>query len=301
MRKHLVVIALLAGLGLALAGPPAARGEDKGIIALQQSVSLLMKQLDDLQKSFNTSMGMMQGLVSQNTDTVNKLSAALDGIQRAMNGSQVVAAQHQSDISGQFQSLADAITDLQKRLQTMDATLKQIQQLQQTIPAPNAAVAPGAGANPAAGATNPPAGAGTAPGTGAAPAPPAATDSATAALQTALSDLSKNNPDAQSELAAFIRTYPNDPQLPDAIYYLGGILMQKSQYNEAIDRFSQVIEQYPDSPKVPMAELNKGISLAHQGDKAAAISELKALTKNYPGTDIARQAEIELHSLDRPH
>ncbi|HVA62904.1 MAG TPA: tetratricopeptide repeat protein [Terriglobales bacterium] len=283
MRKNLVAIVLLAALGALSFSRPAA-AEDKGIIALQQSVSLLMSQVADLQKTFNTSIGMMQGLVSQNTDTVNKLSAAIDGIQRSLNGNQVVSSQHQSDISKQFGSLAETISELQAHLAKMDETLKQIHQMQQTIPPPTAVSVGGDAASGTSGLSGAP-----------------AASTSLQLYQAALIDFEKNSPAAQAELASFIRTYPNDPQVPDATYYLGSIFMQKGQYNEAIDRFSQVIEQYPDSPKAQQAELNKGISLSKQGNKAAAISELRALAKNYAGTEAARQADIVLRSLLRAH
>ncbi|MGH9481655.1 MAG: hypothetical protein ACRD1L_06150, partial [Terriglobales bacterium] len=112
MRKQLAAFVLVAGM-LAMVSDRPAAGEDKGIVALQQSVSLLMSQLADLQKSFNTQTGVIQGLVQANTDSVNKLSSGLDAIQRTLNGNQVVAAQQQTDIGKQFQSLSDAISELQ--------------------------------------------------------------------------------------------------------------------------------------------------------------------------------------------
>ncbi|HXE30193.1 MAG TPA: tetratricopeptide repeat protein [Terriglobales bacterium] len=300
MRKLVLAIVMLGCVGSVLAPTPA-RAEDKGIIALQQSVALLMNQLADLQKSFNTQVSMIQGMVSQNTDTVNKLSSALDGIQRALNGNQVIATQQQSDISKQFQALADTIAEVQSHLQKMDDTLNQVHQLQQTIPAPApggggmpGAVAPGGDPTQSGMAVNPGAAGAMAPG----PAPsPAAASSSVQLYQTALTDYANSSPAAQTEFARFVRDYPNDPQVPDATYYLGMVFLQKQEYNEAIDRFSQVIEQYPDNPKASAAELSKGIAYSKSGNRSAAISEFRAVAKNYPGTDAARQADIELKSL----
>ncbi len=295
MRKRCIAAVLLAGLAvLGVAARPAA-AEDKGIIQLQQTVSLLLNQIADLQKSFNTQIGMMQGLVTENTDTVNKLSSQLGAIQNALNGAQVIAAQRQSDFSKQFQALSDTLAALQAHLQKMDATLQQVHQMQQTIPAPSMAPAgfgSGSEATPGSGNTDSPAAMA---GGGANAAAPTALQ----AYQGALSDFQNNKRAALGELAGFIRQYPNDPQIPDAMYYLGTMFMQRQQYSEAVDRFSQVIEQYPDNSKAPLAELNKGICLAKQGERTAAISELRALTKNYPGTEAARQADIELRSMLR--
>ena len=285
MRKLAIAI-LVSVLLLAVAQPRPAVAEDKGIIALQQSVSLLMSQVADLQKSLNTQLGMMQGLVTQNTDTVNKLSSAIDAIQHTLNGDAMVSSQHQTDIGKQFQQMADTMAQLQAHLQKMDDTLKQIQQMQQTIPAPAA----GANGGSVAPNANPAAGAG-APGAVATPSGPAQI------YQQALNDFTSGSSAAQSELAGFIRAYPNDPSVPDATYFLGTVFMQKGQYNEAINQFDQLIMMYPDNAKTPMAELNKGISLSKQGNRTAAVSELRALAKNHPGTEAARQADIELKKL----
>ena len=279
-KKPFIAVLALAGLAsLGLVRPAAA--EDKGIIALQQSMTLLLSQVQDLQKSLNTSMGMMQGLVSQNTDTVNKLSAAVAALQQSLAGDRVVASQRQNDLGKDFQAVNDAIADLKNYMSGMNKTLEQVHQLQQTVPAP-------APANPGAPSASNGA---TAPGT------PGGASPAAGQYNSALLDFQSGNPAAQAELAAFIRANPSDPQVPDAMYYLGTIFMQKQQYNEAVDNFSSVITQFPDNPKASMAELNKGISLYKRGDRAAAISELKALAKNYPGTEAARQADIELKSL----
>jgi TolA-binding protein len=270
--------------------------EDKGVIALQQSVSLLLNQVNDLQKSLNSQMGLIQGMVTQNTDAVSKLSGTLAAIQHALNGNQMVASQQQNSEAQQFQALADQIADLKARLQQITTTLQQVHQMQQTIPAPapSPLAAPGAG-----GAAGPDSAAGPALSPGSSPdtSPAPAASPASQIYQRALTDFQKGSPRAQTELAGFIRSYPTDPEVPDATYYLGTIYLQKQQYNEAVDFFSSLIEQYPDNAKTPLAELNKGVALAKRGDKPAAISELRALSANYPGTEAARQADIELRGL----
>ncbi|HEY7838127.1 MAG TPA: tetratricopeptide repeat protein [Terriglobales bacterium] len=292
-NRNWLAMVVMAGLfALVLSAPAVA--EDKGVIALQQSVSLLLNQVNDLQKSLNTQMGLIQGMVTQNTDAVSKLSGTLASIQHALNGNQVVASQQQNSEAQQFQALADQIADLKARLQQITTTLQQVHQMQQTIPAPAPLAAPGA-----AGAAGPDAGAGPGASAGSAPdasAGPAASP-ASQIYQNALTDFQKGSPRAQTELAGFIRSYPTDPEVPDATYYLGTLYLQKQQYNEAIDFFSDLIEQYPDNAKTPLAELNKGIALSKRGDKPAAISELRALAANYPGTEAARLADSELRGL----
>lgn len=290
MRKLGVAVVALALLAV-LAMPRQAAAEDKGIIALQQSVALLMSQLADLQKSFNQQMGMMQGLVTQNTDTVNKLAGTLATIQHTLSGNALVTSQNQTGISQQFQQLSDAVAALKAQMQQMDQTLQQVHQMQQTIPPSGGAGASGTNGN------------GTAPGGGTPNS--AANPSGTAAAsplqqyQLALNDFQSGAPQAQGELARFIRSNPTAPQVPDATYFLGTVFMNNGQYNEAMDQFNTLIEMYPDNAKTPLAELNKGISLEKMGNRAAAISEFRALSKNHPGTQAARQADVELHRLER--
>lgn len=292
--KPCLALVLVAGLAY-LSLPARAAAEDKGIIALQQSVSLLMSQVADLQKAFNSQVSVIQGLVTQNTDTVNKLSSTLDGIQRAISGNQVIAGQQQTDIGKQFQALADTLAAVQAHLQKMDETLQQVHQLQQTLPAPS--MVPIGATGGQTGDPNNPGMTGDLTKPNGMPSTVPAAGSPSQLYQNALTDFQNNSPAAQGEFASFIRNYPNDPQIPDASYYLGSIFLQKQQYNEAIDRFDQVIEQYPDNAKAAPAELNKGIALAKSGNKTAAISELRALVKNHPGTEAARQGDLELKSL----
>ncbi|MGH9416798.1 MAG: tetratricopeptide repeat protein [Terriglobales bacterium] len=308
MRKNLVALMVVLALG-AVTFTPQALAEDKGIIQLQKTVDLLLGQVQDLQKSLTLQMGAVQGLVQQNTDTVNKLSTTLASIEHDLSGNRDVAAQRQTDMSQQFQSISDAIGDLKQRLTSINETLQQVHQLQQTIPAPGQgpAGANAAGATPAgsaAGAT-PPVGANASDAAGVNAATNGSTSApvvspAAAQYQAALNDFQSDKATAQSELASFIRAYPNDPQTPDAMYYLGTVFMQKEQYNEAIDSFNQVIVQYPDNAQAPNAEFNKGISLLKQGNRVAALSELKALVKNYPSSEARRRADMELKSL-APH
>ncbi len=291
MRKLGVAIVALAMLAV-LALPRPAAAEDKGIIALQQSVALLMSQLADLQKSFNQQIGMMQGLVTQNTDTVNKLAGTLATIQHTLNGNTLVTSQNQTGISQQFQQLSDAVAALKAQMQQMDQTLQQVHQMQQTIPS-STAVAPGTNGNGTAADGSMPNGAAN---------PASASGAAASSLQQyqqALNDFQSGAPQAQVELARFIRRNPAAPQVPDATYFLGTVFLNNGQFNEAIDQFNTLIEMYPDNGKTPLAELNKGVSLEKMGNRAAAISEFRALSKNHPGTQAARQADVELHRLER--
>lgn len=305
MKKFL---ALLILLGLCSAPGWA---EDKGVIQLQQQVTLLMSQVQDLQKNFESDVSAIKSLVGENTDTVNKLAVTVGAIQESLTGQATVTGQRQDQLAQQFQSLTDTIGELQARLNNMEQMLKQVQTSQQTIatcPPPNEGMAP-AGAVPTTGAAVPgpvgappvaPAATGTSgvPPAGAPPAAGGAVLPAQQLYQNALSDyLTGLYPVAQGELQQFIQTYPTDPQVADAMFFLGDVYYRQHNYDQAIAMFNNVINQYPDSQQTPGAELKKGFALLGKGDKQGCINELKNLIQKYPQSDEARQAKEQLNTM----
>lgn len=301
MKRFLTPFVLVVLLA-ALTSP--AWAEDKGVLQLQQQVTLLMSEVQDLQKGFEADVAAIKSLVSQNTDTVNKLTVTVGTIQETLNAQATVSGQRQDQLAQQFQSLTDSISELQARLNDTQQLLKQVQAAQQTIAAPQSspgqpgalpAGQPGAtgvapGAVPAAGAAQ----------AGAAGAPPAGGNGLPAAqlYQNGLSDyLSGAYPLAESELEQFIQTYPTDPQVPGATFYLGDIYYRQHDYDKAIGLFNTVIEQFPDSQQTPGAELKMGFSLLGKGDKQGCINAMKNLIQKYPQSEEAREAKEQLTSM----
>ena len=65
-------------------GVAPAWGVSKEMVQLQTQVQQLQEQMTAMQRSFDERMGVMKNLVEQDTDAVNKVAAALNGLQTTL-------------------------------------------------------------------------------------------------------------------------------------------------------------------------------------------------------------------------
>lgn len=264
------------------------------IIALQQQVALLMAEMQDLQKSVTANAAVLKTLVGQNADAISAVQTALKSVQQSVSAQAANNGQNQTQIGQEFQNLSDAIGELQARVNKMNEIVAQIQQAQQTLPAPTGQTpaAPGAAApNSATPGQAQPAASGTP--SNAPPVLPAAQ-----LYQNALTDyVNGSYPLAEGEFRQFVHAYPSDDHTAEANYYLGDILMKEQKYGDAIKSFDAVLNQFPDGKIAPGAQLKKGFALIALKERAAGIRELRSLISHYPRTHEARQAHDELSAL----
>lgn len=265
----------------------------KEIIALQQQVALLMAEMQDLQKSVTANAAVLKTLVGQNADAISAVQTALKSVQQSISAQAANNGQNQTQIGQEFQNLSDAIGELQARVNKMNEIVAQIQQAQQTLPAPSGQTqaAPGAAAPSAAPGQAQPAASGTP--SNVPPVLPAAQ-----LYQNALTDyVNGSYPLAEGEFRQFVHAYPSDDHTAEANYYLGDILMKEQKYGDAIKSFDAVLNQFPDGKIAPGAQLKKGFALIALKERAAGIRELRSLISHYPRTQEARQAHDELSAL----
>lgn len=265
----------------------------KEIIALQQQVALLMAEMQDLQKSVTANAAVLKTLVGQNADAISAVQTALKSVQQSISAQAANSGQNQTQIGQEFQNLSDAIGELQARVNKMNEIVAQIQQAQQTLPAPSGQTqaAPGAAAPSAAPGQAQPAASGTP--SNVPPVLPAAQ-----LYQNALTDyVNGSYPLAEGEFRQFVHAYPSDDHTAEANYYLGDILMKEQKYGDAIKSFDAVLNQFPDGKIAPGAQLKKGFALIALKERAAGIRELRSLISHYPRTQEARQAHDELSAL----
>src|SRR5579871_4851714 len=130
-----VFAALLLGT-LAPATP--AFAVSKEMIQLQTQVQALQDQMARMQQSFDERMGVMRNLIEQSTDNMNKVSASVDNLQKALQQQSADGAARIDQVSGQVQSMHDSIDELKAKLNQIATALQNMQQQQQTIPAPAA-------------------------------------------------------------------------------------------------------------------------------------------------------------------
>jgi hypothetical protein len=79
--RSLTFVALLTALWVSA---PPAWGVSKEIVQLQTQVQALQDQMTHMQQSFDERMGVMKNLMDQNTDSMNKVTAAITALQSSL-------------------------------------------------------------------------------------------------------------------------------------------------------------------------------------------------------------------------
>ncbi len=279
LKRTLSVAALLA----LLTAPSFA--VSKEMVQLQQQVALLMAQVQDLQKLFVSETAVVKSLITQDTDTVNKMTLQIGGLQQTLASQATAMADQQSKSAQQAQSLQDSIDELRARLNKMGELLQQIQQAQQNIPATNPAPAPGTASNAAPASTSPP-------GVTSSVLPP------DQLFRNAYADyISGSYPLARAELQQFLEAYPNDDHDAEGAYYLGDIYAREHNYDKAVQLFNVVLDRFPSSRLSAAAQLRKALALVASGKRAAGVREFQNLIEHHPGSQEAKQAREELNVL----
>ncbi len=126
----------LVALGFAVSTP--AWSVNKDMVQLQASVDDLKNQMTQIKQSFDERMGVMKNLMDQNTDTMNKVGAAVASLQTLVQKQQGDSASHGDQLSGQIQALNDSIDELKARMAKVSKQLEDMQSAQQSLAAQQA-------------------------------------------------------------------------------------------------------------------------------------------------------------------
>ncbi len=102
---------------------------------------------------------------------------------------------------------------------------------------------------------------------------------------------------AADGLALFLKSRPQSPHAPDALFYLGLACYNQKLYNQAQPAFERIIKEFPNSNQFLPAKLKRAQSLLKQGLKPAAIRAFKEITDAFQGSPEARTAKQELDDL----
>ncbi|HUO59900.1 MAG TPA: tetratricopeptide repeat protein [Candidatus Acidoferrales bacterium] len=277
LQKTIAVLSL----GAMLIGPSTpAFAVSKEMIQLQTQVQQLADNMARMQQSFDERMGVMRNLVEQDTDNVNKLSVAVNNLQKTLQQQSTDSQTKVDQVSGQIQTLNDSIDELKARLARVSKQLDDMQNSQQNL----AAATPAPGTAP-----------GTAPGNvaGSTQAPPPGTlyDNALRDYTAARYDL------ALQQFADYLKFYPTTDLAGNAQYYIADIEYKQGNFEAAVKDFDKVLEQFPGGNKAAAAQLKKGYALLELGQRDAGVRELNALIQRYPKTNEAMQARDRLHKL----
>jgi len=194
-----------------------------------------------MQTRFDERMGVMNNLVQQDADSVNKLVAALNGLQTTLTKQQSDSGTKTEQLSGQIQALNDTLDELKVRLAKVSKQLEDMQASQQSIAAQQATQQ-------------------------------AATDAAKNApppdvlYNNGLRDYNGGKPDlASQEFADYVKFYPNTDLAGNSYYYLGEIQFKQGNYQQAVQSYDQVLQNFPSGNKAASAQLKKGFALVELG------------------------------------
>ena len=270
LQRFSAVLALLSTLWLTAAP---AWGASKEMIQLQTQVQQLQEQMTAMQRSFDERMGVMKNLVEQDTDAINKVTGAINGLQATLQKQQGDSASHVDQLAGQLQSLNDTLDELKARLAKVSKQLEDMQSSQQSQAAQMSAQAQ---QDAAAKAAPPP----------------------DVLYNNALRDYNGNKNDlAIQEFSDYIKYYPNTDLAGNCYFYLGEIQFRQGNFQQAAQSYDQVLQTFPTGSKAASAQLKKGFSLIELGKQEDGVVELRRVIQRYPKSNEALQARERLRKL----
>lgn len=262
-------VSILAIVTLLCVGLTPAWGVSKEIVQLQTQVQALQDQMAQMKQSFDERMGVMQHLVEQSTDNVNKVAASIANLQAALQKQQADQGSHVDQISGQIQALNDTLDELKARLAKVSKQLEDMQSAQQSLAAQQAQQQAQAQAPP----------------------PDVLYNNALRDFNAGKNDL------AAQEFNDYIKFYPNTDLAGNAYFYLADMAYRQSNFQQAVKNYDQVIQNFPTGNKAPSAQLKKGFALLELGQTEDGVAELRHVIQRYPRSNEALQAKERLRKM----
>jgi TolA-binding protein len=309
IRNRLLAAAVLSFAFLPSA--PRAHAVSKEIVELQTQVQQLLDQVQRLQSTLDTKMGVLQHLAEQTADEANQMTTAVNALQQKLNTQNEAAGGKLDAVSGQVQSLNDSVDELKARIAKLDKSMQDLQTQLQNMQAPPAQTQPGGtqpgtqpGAMPGAGPTpGAPGAAGTGQGESGGPGGPGTPAAQQApplqeTLQAGERDYNAGRYDvALGEFQSVVQFYPLDDLGGTAQFYLGEIAYQQKDYPAAIKSYNAVLEGFSGNAKAPAAQLHKGYALLAENKRDEGVHELRSLIQRHPQTPEARAARSKLSGM----
>jgi tol-pal system protein YbgF len=265
--------ALAALMIFLVVGVCPAWGVSKDMVQLQTQVQQLQEQMTAMQRSFDERMGVMKNLVEQDTDAVNKVASALNGLQSTLAKQQSDGGSKTDQVSGQIQALNDTLDEIKARLAKVTKQLEDMQAGQQSLAAQQATTQ----AQQKAMSDAPP---------------------PDVLYNNALRDYNGGKNDlALQECSDYIKYYPNTDLAGNCYFYLGEIQFKQANYQQAAQSYDAVLQNFPTGTKGPSAQLKKGFSLIELGKQDDGVAELRRVLQRYPRSPEALQARDRLRKL----
>jgi tol-pal system protein YbgF len=330
----LALVALVFGaLGGAILAPQPAGAVNKDMIELQQTVSQIQQNQQDLRSTIDANNASMKTLIQQSIDSVSQMNTQMGALQKTVQQVEANTGSRIDSMAQQTQGISDNLQDVQSRVGKLSQQLTDMQNLLQSIdskvssggsPAPGSEPPQGpsagypqtapngqsAGAPPSYSASNnygPPPSYNNASPYGAAPpantAPPAAMApiSADTLYKNALRDLTTGNYDlSRQEFTDYVKHFPSSDLASNSQFYLGEIYYAQGDYKDAITQYDLVLSNYPQSIKLSSALLKKAQAEIALKAKTTSIHDLREVVSRFPNTDDARRARSLLAGMGVP-
>lgn len=102
---------------------------------------------------------------------------------------------------------------------------------------------------------------------------------------------------ARGAFDEFVKKYPKNGLVPNALYWKGETYYSQKNYPQAILTFKEVTGRFPRHAKAAAALLKIGMSYDRVGDPDNAIFYLRALVEDFPGSAPASTGRKELSRL----
>jgi TolA-binding protein len=271
--------------------PTFAPGASREIVELQRDVATLQDQVRALSNSSAEKMTAITVLLQQTLDAANNTNKAVAVLESRMNsqldkqtqtvGQPVAVLGSKVDqMSNDFQSMRDAMTDIVSRMSKLELKLVDLNNTMKAMQAP----------------PPPPPSPGGTTGASGAPMIPAST-----LFDDALRDMTTGKVDlALKEFNDFMQAYGDTDKAPDAQFYIGKIHYDQNDWASAVKDFDSLIEHYSDTltTRVPDAMLMKGRALVKLGRRDDGAKEFRGVISKYSRNSNASTAACaELKAL----
>jgi tol-pal system protein YbgF len=287
MKMGRIVCFLAIAATLALAAP------SREIVELQRDVAALQEQMRQLQRTLDEKTASLSTLMQQSIDSANKSSTTLTVLESSLR--ERIAEQQKSlvgpvatlvtkldQMSGEFQSVRESITDLTERMNKVQTQIVDLSNTVKTLQSPPPP--PGLGSGPSTGAST--------------PATPPPGLSAKQLYDSAMKDRSGGNVDlALQGFDEYLKYFGNTELAPNAQFYIGQIHYDKADFPNAIRAFDTVLERYPENNKTPDAMYMKGMALLKSTQRNEAAKEFLAVIQKYPNAEVATKARQQRKAL----
>jgi TolA-binding protein len=295
---HAVVFRL--ALGLALSSPLAMAQKRDDFLSVQRDVAQLQDQVKQLQAGQDQKIATLENLIRQALDESGKVSSAATALQRTLGDrlneqqarveAPIAVLGTKVDQSGDdLRAARESLADLTRRMANLDNKLADISSAVRTLSTPAVAPPPPTFSE----SPTPPA----APVAHAGPAAPRGVTADSLWKRAVRDYTAAKDKQALSEFADFTKYFPQDPNAPEAQYYMGLIYDHGEQYDDAAQVFEAVADRYPDSPKAADAMYMKGVEYQKAKSDKKAIAAYRAFLKQYPNHANAARARTRLRTL----